>query len=283
MEHAPEDSVAGADDAVDHQRPAFEAEQQRELDEAVRVLMEQGHHGLVQRIFQLLDQRQYHEAMRVLNEDDDQEHDGGWTAWADPTLAEFRARLADKVRLILNAGYDEHETFHVFHQLVLVAARETAGLFLNDYEDHVPHTHYDYSDGGFGAVPAPAAAVARLEKRTFHAGGGVTEDCSICFEAFVDGAEVSVMPCPSRGHEFHTGCIAKWLGISNMCPLCRHGLGSSNASAAPSSSMVAEPDHVVVVEQQVPQDGPPMVVVERRSTRRRRPNVRTSGSEWVRA
>ncbi|CAN6335525.1 unnamed protein product [Urochloa humidicola] len=276
-EHGLEHSPEGADDAVvDHQRPAFEAEQQRELDEAIQVLMEQGHHGLVQRIFQVLDQRQYHEAMRVLNE-----QYGGWTSWADPTLDEFRVRVADEVRLLLDAGYEEHETFHVFHQLVLVAARETAGLFLRDYDHHDELQNY-YSDGGFGAVPAPAAAVAALDKRTFH-GCCVTEECSICFEGFVDGAEVSVMPCPSRGHEFHTECIAKWLGISNMCPLCRHGLGSSNASAAPSSSMVAEPDHVVVVEQQVPQDGPPMVVVERRSTRRRRPNVRTSGSEWVRA
>jgi len=81
--------------------------------------------------------------------------------------------------------------------------------------------------GGFGAVPAPAAAVARLEKRTFNAGGngggGITE-CSICLGCFVDGEEVSVMPCPLRGHEFHPECITKWLGISSTCPLCCHGL-----------------------------------------------------------
>ncbi|CAN6216307.1 unnamed protein product [Urochloa humidicola] len=82
----------------------------------------------------------------------------------------------------------------------------------------------------FGAVvPASAAAVAGLEKRTFvHATteeecGGVTEECAICFEDFEDGEEISVMPCSNR-HEFHTKCIGKWLGRSNTCPLCRHEL-----------------------------------------------------------
>ncbi|KAJ1274893.1 hypothetical protein BS78_05G094600 [Paspalum vaginatum] len=86
-----------------------------------------------------------------------------------------------------------------------------------------------YSNGGFGAVPAPAAAVAGLKKREFRAGScqdaadPAAAGCRICFEEFEDGEEVSVMPC-SGGHEFHTPCIAKWLGVSNACPLCRHQL-----------------------------------------------------------
>ncbi|KAL6642256.1 hypothetical protein ACP70R_020437 [Stipagrostis hirtigluma subsp. patula] len=86
-----------------------------------------------------------------------------------------------------------------------------------------------YRNGGFGAVPASAAAVAGLEKKqAFRAagaggdGGGVT-GCAICLEDFEDGEEVSAMPC-GRGHEFHPECISKWLGCSNMCPLCRHAL-----------------------------------------------------------
>uniref|UniRef100_K3YCD2 RING-type domain-containing protein n=1 Tax=Setaria italica TaxID=4555 RepID=K3YCD2_SETIT len=48
--------------------------------------------------------------------------------------------------------------------------------------------------------------------------------CSICLEDFEDAEDISVMPC-SGGHEFHTNCVAKWLGqYSNMCPLCRHAL-----------------------------------------------------------
>jgi hypothetical protein len=106
-----------------------------------------------------------------------------------------------------------------------------------DGDDH-DETAQPYRDGGFGAVPASSAAVRSLEKQTFRAAGGsesaagrgcgITE-CSICFDEFVNGAQVSVMPCLSRGHKFHPDCIAKWLGISNMCPLCRHELPTTGA------------------------------------------------------
>ncbi|TVU26925.1 hypothetical protein EJB05_29498, partial [Eragrostis curvula] len=80
-----------------------------------------------------------------------------------------------------------------------------------------------YRNGGFGAVPASAAAVATLEKRTFHAAG--LGGCAICLdEEFEEGQELSVMPC---SHAFHTQCINAWLGQSNMCPLCRHALPTS--------------------------------------------------------
>ncbi|OEL31806.1 hypothetical protein BAE44_0007189, partial [Dichanthelium oligosanthes] len=106
-----------------------------------------------------------------------------------------------------------------------------------------------YSNGGFGAVPASAAAVADLEKHKFHAGGrggGATEvcgaaGCSICLEEFEDGEEVSVMPC-SRGHEFHPNCITKWLGISNMCPLCRHELPPTPPAARLTDAGGSRPD-----------------------------------------
>ena len=90
---------------------------------------------------------------------------------------------------------------------------------------------HDGGGRGFGAVPASAAAVAGLEKQAFHGtegcGGGGESECAICFEDFEDGEEVSVMPC-SHGHEFHPICITKWLGRSNMCPLCRHQLPTGN-------------------------------------------------------
>nr|CAB3490909.1 unnamed protein product [Digitaria exilis] len=59
------------------------------------------------------------------------------------------------------------------------------------------------------AAAASDAAVAGLEKQTFHTGGG--------------SGGVSVMPC-FHDHGFHSDCITKWLGRSNMCPLCRHQL-----------------------------------------------------------
>jgi len=201
------------------QQQLFEdPEQQDQFEEAIRVLDQQGHHDLVDRVFLVLEQGEFVDAMPVFTYDG--EH--------DPVLVEFRSLLTGAASRMLDAGYSAHDTFQVLHLLVLAAAREVAGF--HDYEEAVGSE----PDSGFGAVPAPAAAVARLEKRiTFHAGGNgddITE-CSICLRDFVDGEEVSVMPCPLRGHEFHPECITKWLGISSTCPLCRHGLAPPAAAS----------------------------------------------------
>jgi len=204
------------------QQRLFEGpDQQEQFDEAIRVLDQQGHHDLVDRVFLVLEQGEFVDAMPVFTYDG--EH--------DPVLVEFRSLLTGAASRMLDAGYSAHDTFQVLHLLVLMAAREAAGFL--DHES--PAGSQPGSGGGFGAVrPAPAAAVARLEKRTFHAGGngggGITE-CSICLRGFVDGEEVSVMPCPLRGHEFHPECITKWLGISSTCPLCRHGLAPPAAAS----------------------------------------------------
>ncbi|KAK1628707.1 hypothetical protein QYE76_003022 [Lolium multiflorum] len=96
----------------------------------------------------------------------------------------------------------------------------------------MPNPGDAYRNGGFGGVPATAAAVAGLEKRAYRCGegqqGGLgTTDtgCVICLEEFVAGDQLGVMPC-SRKHSFHRGCIAEWLCRSNACPLCRHALPS---------------------------------------------------------
>jgi hypothetical protein len=266
-----QDSTAAAYDANSARLLQF-PEHQHRFDEAIRVLIEQGRRGLVRRIFRILDQSRFHEALQTLNDVDD----------------ELRSHINVTVRDLLRAGYDEDETFHVFPTMVVMAAREAAGFRDNDDEPPQPA----YGSGGFGAaaVPVPVAAmVASLEKRTFvHAaaaegcGRGVSTECSICLDGFVDGGEVSVMPCPSRGHEFHTGCIARWLGISNVCPLCRHGLVISSATAAAAMIVAAPPEESSMATQDGPTP-PATTVVDRRrsSTRQRRPNTRTSGPEWV--
>ncbi|KAL6640791.1 hypothetical protein ACP70R_021914 [Stipagrostis hirtigluma subsp. patula] len=133
-------------------------------------------------------------------------------------LQRFRLRLAD---------FSAREV-----ELFLRGTREgmEAGLlrlFFPIHDEPPP-----YRGGGFRAVPASAAAVARLERQTVRAAAGGGDGrrgvagCAICLEEFEDGEEVSVVPC-ARGHEFHPNCIVEWLGRSNMCPLCRHALPTS--------------------------------------------------------
>ena len=67
------------------------------------------------------------------------------------------------------------------------------------------------------------AALRRQRGRIAARSNDGAPRCTICLEDFEDGEEVTVMPC-GRGHEFHPACITRWLGKSNMCPLCRHQL-----------------------------------------------------------
>ncbi|KAF8395202.1 hypothetical protein HHK36_019145 [Tetracentron sinense] len=43
-------------------------------------------------------------------------------------------------------------------------------------------------------------------------------NCSICLEQYKNREEVGVLKC---GHDYHAGCIKKWLLIKNVCPICK--------------------------------------------------------------
>ncbi|XP_026434632.1 uncharacterized protein LOC113332283 [Papaver somniferum] len=42
--------------------------------------------------------------------------------------------------------------------------------------------------------------------------------CCICQEEFADGEEIGMLDC---GHDFHSGCIARWLLEKNLCPILK--------------------------------------------------------------
>lgn len=81
-----------------------------------------------------------------------------------------------------------------------------------------------YRYGGFGGVPASAAAIAGLERRNYDDDdGAAAAECVICMVDYEAGDEISVMPCTKR-HMFHVECLGEWLARSHLCPLCRHAL-----------------------------------------------------------
>ena len=47
-------------------------------------------------------------------------------------------------------------------------------------------------------------------------------DCSICYEDITPATGHSTLSC---NHTFHIGCMARWIGESSTCPMCRHALG----------------------------------------------------------
>lgn len=47
------------------------------------------------------------------------------------------------------------------------------------------------------------------------------EMCSICINGYDRGDQLVRLPCD---HRFHRDCIASWLRIKRICPLCRHDI-----------------------------------------------------------
>lgn len=48
------------------------------------------------------------------------------------------------------------------------------------------------------------------------------EGCSICFEEFIVGEDLCVLPLCS--HTFHKSCAHDWLKRSLLCPMCRSNI-----------------------------------------------------------
>ncbi|RLM99441.1 hypothetical protein C2845_PM06G13640 [Panicum miliaceum] len=89
-----------------------------------------------------------------------------------------------------------------------------------------------FSDGGFGGVPASAAAIAGLKKQRYDDGPPGADDdmCVICMRGYKKGKRLYVMPCAYK-HRFHRKCLKKWLSRSHLCPLCRHALPTEDQAA----------------------------------------------------
>ncbi|XP_059650123.1 uncharacterized protein LOC132295874 [Cornus florida] len=66
-------------------------------------------------------------------------------------------------------------------------------------------------------VPASEASIEALEKVKVK-NADTKMQCVICLEQLLVGSEATRMPCL---HDFHGDCLVRWLGISNLCPLCR--------------------------------------------------------------
>ncbi|XP_047335054.1 probable E3 ubiquitin-protein ligase RHY1A isoform X1 [Impatiens glandulifera] len=75
-------------------------------------------------------------------------------------------------------------------------------------------------------------ALCKLQSEVFTMSENCTEDekwtafreCSICLETFIDGEELTRLPC---GHRFHTCCLYPWITTCGDCPNCRAGVVKS--------------------------------------------------------
>ncbi len=56
--------------------------------------------------------------------------------------------------------------------------------------------------------------------RKYEAAKEINMSCAICLECFNEEETVHALSCDEH-HVFHPYCIEKWLGVHNMCPVCR--------------------------------------------------------------
>jgi hypothetical protein len=56
--------------------------------------------------------------------------------------------------------------------------------------------------------------------------GAKPDTCNICLGDHETGEELMRLPC---FHQFHTGCITRWIETKAVCPSCRHPIASTEA------------------------------------------------------
>jgi hypothetical protein len=63
--------------------------------------------------------------------------------------------------------------------------------------------------------------IQSIPTRQYRRGGALKEadKCTICLSDFNEGEDVSTLPVCL--HSFHQTCLAKWLSINSVCPICR--------------------------------------------------------------
>ncbi|GER51503.1 RING/U-box superfamily protein [Striga asiatica] len=98
----------------------------------------------------------------------------------------------------------------------------------DEYDDDVYDDDdvMDQSMEGVGMVPTDETCIRDVMvvgKREWD-DGSTGGSCVICMDEFEKGCEVVGMPC---GHDFHEGCVDKWLRTSHYCPVCRYELPTS--------------------------------------------------------
>ncbi|XP_073034624.1 probable E3 ubiquitin-protein ligase RHY1A [Primulina eburnea] len=58
-----------------------------------------------------------------------------------------------------------------------------------------------------------------------------SRECSICLERFMEGDELTLLPC---GHRYHVCCLDPWVRSCGDCPYCRQGIAVNMDGASES-------------------------------------------------
>jgi len=87
----------------------------------------------------------------------------------------------------------------------------------------------------FAATPEMISALPQQEVTEANSEDQM-KPCPICLDNIAPGDTLMTMPCL---HKFHSKCLAKWLSIRAVCPMCKYNLLSPTAPPAASSTSAA--------------------------------------------
>ncbi|GER51502.1 RING/U-box superfamily protein, partial [Striga asiatica] len=146
---------------------------------------------------------------------------GGCKFLADKFLAGAREAVSHVGPAEARAHSGLEVEFNVAADYYRCSAHDYDDVYDDLYDDVI-----DRSMEGVRMVPTDKTCIRDVMvvgKRAWDHGstGG---SCVICMDEFEKGCEVVGMPC---GHDFHEGCVDKWLRTSHYCPVCRYELPTS--------------------------------------------------------
>lgn len=111
--------------------------------------------------------------------------------------------------IVLNFGGTVHDVSNIFNDLMEMLAEEEGNAPLTEDE--------------IAAIP-----LVPINQQMVDQG----EQCSVCLEKFKNGEEAKKLEC---NHLFHQTCIASWLRLHGICPLCRNQEQGEEVDSASSS------------------------------------------------
>jgi hypothetical protein len=62
--------------------------------------------------------------------------------------------------------------------------------------------------------------------------------CQICQCNYEEEEMLKVLPCK---HEFHVGCVDRWLAQKDSCPLCKASINAEEVSDAKATTQLSQP------------------------------------------
>jgi len=85
-----------------------------------------------------------------------------------------------------------------------------------------PALIYIFQRFRIGSQAATELELDELPQEVYEGDNDSDEEmCSICINGYDRGDQLVRLPCD---HRFHRDCIASWLRIKRICPLCRHDI-----------------------------------------------------------